>query len=113
MKSRSHLLVVALGVAAILGFGRRNVAYGLQEPAIVEPVDLGERRELDGFEGSPRTTPMDDFGLVEAVDRFGESVVVAVSDATNRGLDTSLGQALGVANADVLRAADALLCVKR
>ncbi|GAB5378315.1 MAG: hypothetical protein AcusKO_47770 [Acuticoccus sp.] len=81
-----------------------NVADRLQEPAMVEPVDPGERRELDSLEGSPRTPPMNDFGLVEAVDCLGESVVVAVADAADGGLDTSLGQALGVANADVLRA---------
>jgi hypothetical protein len=33
---------------------------------------------------------MDDLGLVETVDRFGECVVVAVSNAANRRLDASL-----------------------
>jgi hypothetical protein len=56
---------------------------------------------------------MDDFGLVEAVDRFGEGVVVAVADAADRGLDAGLGQAFGVFDRDVLAAPDALLFVKR
>ncbi len=43
---------------------------------------------------------MDDLGLVEAVDRLGESVVVAVADAADGGLDAGLGQALGVADAE-------------
>ncbi len=39
---------------------------------------------------------MDDFGLVEAVDRLGESVVIAVADAADEGLDAGLSQAFGV-----------------
>ena len=46
---------------------------------------------------------LDHLGLVEAVDRLGEGVVVAVADAADRGLDACLGEALGVADADVLR----------
>lgn len=38
------------GVVAFLGFGRRDVADGLQQPAIVEAVDPFERGELDGLE---------------------------------------------------------------
>jgi len=45
---------------------------------------------------------MDDLGLVEAVDGFGESIVVRVADATHRRLDAGLGQALGVSDGDVL-----------
>ena len=56
---------------------------------------------------------MDQLRLVEAVDRLGESVVIAVADATDGGLDPGLGEALGVANADVLRTPDALLFVKQ
>ena len=46
---------------------------------------------------------MDYFGLVEAVDRLGEGVVVAVADAAHGRLNACLGQTLGVADADVLR----------
>src|SRR3984957_16658441 len=45
---------------------------------------------------------MDDLGLVEAVDGFGESIVVRVADATHRRLDAGLRQALGVSDGDVL-----------
>jgi hypothetical protein len=38
-----------LGVVAFLGFGWRDVADGLQEPPVVEPVHPIQRRELDGF----------------------------------------------------------------
>jgi hypothetical protein len=48
---------------------------------------------------------MDDLGLVETVDRFGEGVVVAVADAPDRRLDASFCQPLGLANGHVLNAA--------
>ena len=52
---------------------------------------------------------MDDLGLVETVDRFGQGVVVAVADAADRRLDPGLGQALGVFDRDVLAAAIAVM----
>ena len=48
-ESRGQLLLVEHGVVALLGFGRGDVAYWLQQPAIVEPVDPFERGELDGL----------------------------------------------------------------
>jgi hypothetical protein len=62
-------------VVAFLGFGWRDVADGLQEPPVVEPVPPFECRELDGFERPPQPAPMDDLGLVETVDCLGESIV--------------------------------------
>jgi hypothetical protein len=85
-ESRRQLQPVERGVVAFLGFGRRDVASGLQEPASVEPVDPCQRRDLDSFEVPPGTAPMDDLGLVEAIDRFGEGIVVAVADATKRSI---------------------------
>jgi hypothetical protein len=46
---------------------------------------------------------MDDLGLVDAVDGLGQSVVIAVPAAADRGLDAGLGQPFAIANADVLR----------
>ncbi len=45
---------------------------------------------------------MDDLGLVEAVDRFGESVVVTVADASNGRLDACLRQPFGILDRYVL-----------
>jgi hypothetical protein len=39
---------------------------------------------------------MDDLGLVETVNRFGESIVITVADAAHRRLDARLHQPLGV-----------------
>lgn len=45
---------------------------------------------------------MDHIGFVETVDRFGQSVVVAVADTADRWLDAGLGKALGVLDRHVL-----------
>ena len=58
---------------------------------------------------APWSAPMDHLGLVETVDRFGESIVVAVADAADRRLDAGLGQALGVFECDVLAASVAMM----
>ena len=71
---------------------------------MIEPVDPFERGELDVLEAPPRPTPVDHFGLVEAVDRLGERVVIQIADAADGGLDASFREALGVAQRKVLRA---------
>ena len=48
---------------------------------------------------------MNQFGLVQTVDGFGQGVVVAVALAANGGLNAGLGQSLGLADGNVLRAA--------
>ena len=45
---------------------------------------------------------MDDLGFEEAVDRLGQSIVVAVADAAHRRLDTSVGQTFSILDRDVL-----------
>ena len=47
---------------------------------------------------------MDHCGFVSAVDRLGESAVLGVSDATDRGLDAGLDQAFGGFARNVLHA---------
>src|SRR6476646_1037751 len=92
------------GVVALLGFGRRAVADGLQEPSVVEPVHPFQGRELDGIEAAPWPAPMDHLGLVEAVDGFGESIVIGSSDTADGGLHACFSQALGVLDGYVLAA---------
>ena len=48
---------------------------------------------------------MDDLRLEQAVDRLGQGIVVAITDAANGGFDAGVAQPLGVANGQVLRAA--------
>ena len=45
---------------------------------------------------------MNQFRLVQAIDRFSQCIVVAVAPAADRWLDARLGQPFAVANADVL-----------
>ena len=60
--------------------GRGYVVEGSVEPDGVEPVGPGRRCELDVIDGLPWSETADQIGLVEAVDRLGQSVVVRVAD---------------------------------
>ena len=95
-ESCRHGGLVCRGVVVFLGFGWRDVADRLQQPAIIEPVHPFQRRELDSFERPPRPAPVDDLGLVETVDGLGDSIVVAVPHTAYRRLDARFRQALGV-----------------
>lgn len=71
-----------------------------------------QRGVVHGFPGPPGRPTVNQLGLVQPVDGFGQCVVIAVTTAADRGLDAGLGQSLGVANGQVLRAPDGLLKVK-
>lgn len=88
-ESRGHIDVVPGSIILFFGFGGRDAADGLQQPAVVEPVDLFERGVLDGLKAAPRATPVDHLGLVESVDRLARRVVIAVADAADRGLGSA------------------------
>src|SRR5512147_1114931 len=60
-----------------------------------------EGGELDSLEAAPWASAVDDLGLEQAVDRFGESVVVAVADTADRRFDAGLGKAFSVFDRDV------------
>jgi len=68
-----------LGIVARFGFSGRHVADRFEQPTVIEPIHPFEGSELDGFERPPRTTPMDDLGLEQADDRFGESIDAPIS----------------------------------
>ena len=76
---------------------------------MVEPVDPFQGGEFHGLQASPRAAAVDHLGLVEADDRFCQSIVVAVPDAADRRFETSLGEAFGVFDRDVLDAAIAVV----
>jgi len=85
-----------------LELGRRDVADGLQEPAVVEPVDPLQGGVLDLVVALPGAVAADQFGLVQADDRLGQRVVVGVAAGADRGDGTGFGQAFGVADGQVL-----------
>ncbi len=98
-------MVLHHSIVGGFGLGRRDVADGLQQPTIVVPVDPLERGVLDGIKRSPRSFAPDHLSFVEAVDRFGERVVIAIANASHGRLKTSFGEALGVLDGHVLRSA--------
>lgn len=70
-----------------------------------ELVDPFERGILDRLKVAPRATAADDFGFVEVVDGFRQSVGIAVADAADRRFDFSFGKAFGVFDVHILAAA--------
>ena len=49
---------------------RRNIAQRCQQAFLIEPGDPFQRRHFDVLEATPRSVPMDYFGLEQADDRF-------------------------------------------
>ena len=47
---------------------------------------------------------MDHFGFVKAVDSFGESVILAVANATDRRFDSGFRQSFGIFDREILAA---------
>ena len=83
---------------AVFGFGRRDAAVAVQEPAMVEPVDPFQGCEFEVVEALQRSSVAHEFGLVEPDDRFGQRVVVAVAAGADRGDDVVGGEPFGVAD---------------
>jgi len=95
----SNRLVGVRCVKIVRGFelGRGHVVEGSVEPDGVEPGDPGQRCELDVIDGLPGSEASDQLGLVEAVDRLGQSVVVGVADEPDGRERTELSDAFAVA----------------
>lgn len=47
--------------------------------------------QFDGFPRFPSGAPMNQFRLVQAVDRFGQHIVVAIAPAVDRRLEARFG----------------------
>lgn len=95
-ESRHHSPLICLWIEARLGLGRRDVADGLEQTSVVEPVNPFQRGIFDRFQAPPRTAPVDDLGFEKADHRLSQSIVVTIADAAHRRLDAGLGKALGV-----------------
>lgn len=68
MESRRQGGHHGLCTVPFLGFGRRDVAEGLEEAAVVEPVHPCQGGELDGRQAAPRATAAHAPGLEQADD---------------------------------------------
>jgi hypothetical protein len=98
-----------LGMVARLGFGGRDIADRLEQAPMVEPVAPFEGSELHRLGMAPGTASADHRGLEQADNRLGEGVAAGSADAADGGFDTGIGQALSVADQDVLHAAIAMM----
>src|SRR5690625_2263951 len=76
---------------------------------VVKPPDPFQRGKLDVLKPAPGTAAVNHLCLEEADDRFGQSVIVAVSRAAHRGLNAGLGKPLGIADGEILNAAVAMM----
>ena len=108
-EAHNHSELFDFGIVGGFYLGGRDIADGLEQPPIVEPVDPIERGVLDGLHAPPRSAPVDDLDFVEAVGGFGESVVVAVADTADARLKPGLGEALRVFDRHILHAAIAVM----
>ena len=61
-------------VVVLFKFRRWDLPVGLEEAAVVEPVDPFEGRVLEVVEAAPGAAVADELGLVEPDDRLGEGV---------------------------------------
>ena len=85
-----------LGIVARLGFSGRDVADGLEQAPMLEPVHPLEGSELHRLGMAPGTTPADHLGLEQLDHRLGQGIVVAVTDAADRRLDAGFGKPHGL-----------------
>ena len=94
-------------MTVVVGFelGGWDAAEFVEEAVVVEPVDPFEGGPFEVFEAAPGSAVADEFGLVEPIDRLGQSVVVGVAAGPNGVHDAVFGEAFGVSNRQILNAA--------
>ncbi|MDT5254956.1 MAG: hypothetical protein QOD10_36 [Mycobacterium sp.] len=83
--------------------GGWDMSAALAEATVVEPVNPLRGGHLDFLDGPPRLARFDQLGLVQAVNRFRQGVVIGATGRPNRGLYTRLGEAFAEPDRDVLR----------
>ena len=91
-----------LRVVGGLHLDRRDVAAVFVEAVVVEPGHPPGSGVFDPVDGPPGLAWFDQFGLVQAVDGFGECVVIGTADRADRGLDARFGKPLGEPDRGVL-----------
>lgn len=109
VESRRPGDVLGLSIVACFGLGGWNVADGFEQAPVVEPVHPLQGGKLDVFQVAQWPAASDHLGLVEAVDRLGQEVVIGMADATDRRFDVGVGETLGVLDENILRPAIAVV----
>jgi hypothetical protein len=95
---RGHVFSFQSCVEVGFCLGWRDTPDGLEQAAVDEPVDPFQRGIFDGLEAAPWAATMNDFCLLEAVDRLGQGIVIAVTNTADRWFDAGFAQPFGVAN---------------
>src|SRR5439155_19602560 len=88
-----------------LVLGWRSVAAGRVKPPMIKPVDVLQGGQFELVEAAPRTVPLDELRLVQAVHRLVERVVVRISFTANGNGGSSLGETFGISDRQVLGSA--------
>ena len=96
-------------VVQVFELGRRDAAEVVEDASVVEPVDTFESGEFEIVEAAPGSLVANQSGLVEAVDRLGERVVIRIASGPDRLDNPVFGESLGVANRQILPAAVAVM----
>jgi hypothetical protein len=80
-----------------------DVAAIFVEAAVVEPVGPFGGRQLDFVDAPPGLARSDQLGFIQAVDGFGQGVVIRAANRSDRGLDSGLSETFGEPDRRVLR----------
>src|ERR1035437_7610729 len=96
-------------MVSLLELCRRYISAGGMDPALVPPGDPDGSCQFDLVGCPPGPMAADQLGLVEAIDRLGQGVVVAVTFGADGVHDTGLGQSFDVSDGQVLDAAIAVV----
>ena len=74
------------------------MADGAVSPLCVVPTDPLQGFPLDPGHGFPRAEELDDLGPEQADDAFRQSLVTAVANAADLGINPGLRQTFGIAD---------------
>jgi len=88
---RDHVFSFQSRVEAGLRFGWLEVPDGLEQAAVVEPIDSFQRRVFHHLEAAPRSAAMDHLGFEKAIYGHGQGVVIAVPDTADEEVDAGNG----------------------
>lgn len=113
---QGHRLAVVVAMPSRSVLGLVNVAsrvrsrsritvtcHSTRQAAVVKQVEPSYGGQLDVLGGAPGLTGFAHFGLVEAIDRLGERVVIGTTRRPDQGLNTRLGKPFGEPDRRVLR----------
>ena len=96
-------------VVVVFLFGGWLHADFAVEARVVEPVDVRQGGPFDVVGAFPWSVVVDEFGLVGAVEAFGEGIVVGVAVAADGAVDAGFGESFGVADGEKLDASIAVM----